>query len=230
VTDVASTLGRSALFRSLDDAERSRLAAACGSRSYGAGQLVLMPGDEGSFLYVVASGEVAVSVVGAGGREVLLAVLGADETFGELSVIDGLGRGATVRARKAAVVVTVPRARVHDLVATRPAVAQALLLAVTAMVRHLDEQAADRTLLDLPSRVAKLLGSLASGRGTVTDGRDAGWVPVDVGLTQGELARQVGGSRQQVNRILVALDSFGAIQRLGHRVVAVRPDLLTRTA
>jgi DNA-binding IclR family transcriptional regulator len=39
-------------------------------------------------------------------------------------------------------------------------------------------------------------------------------------------AHQVGGSRQQVNRILAALDEAGAIERLGHRITAIRPHLL----
>ena len=46
-----------------------------------------------------------------------------------------------------------------------------------------------------------------------------GLVPVRVDLTQGDLARQVGGSRQQVNRVLMSLEADGSIERLGHRIV-----------
>jgi DNA-binding GntR family transcriptional regulator len=51
-------------------------------------------------------------------------------------------------------------------------------------------------------------------------------VAVDVALTQGDLARLVGGSRQQVNRILMGLEAAGSIERLGHRIVGIRPELL----
>ena len=51
-------------------------------------------------------------------------------------------------------------------------------------------------------------------------------MPVDVSLTQGDLARQIGGSRQQVNRVLMGLEAAGAITRRGHRIVAVRPQQL----
>jgi CRP-like cAMP-binding protein len=49
---------------------------------------------------------------------------------------------------------------------------------------------------------------------------------VDLRLTQTELARLVGRSRQQVNRIIVALEREGAIERRGARIVAVHPALL----
>ena len=45
-------------------------------------------------------------------------------------------------------------------------------------------------------------------------------------LTQGDLARQVGGSRQQVNRVLMSLEADGSIERLGHRIVGIRPGRL----
>ena len=56
-----------------------------------------------------------------------------------------------------------------------------------------------------------------------------GLVPVQVDLTQGDLARQIGGSRQQVNRVLMGLEADGSIERLGHRIVAIRPDRLYST-
>ena len=79
-------------------------------------------------------------------------------------------------------------------------------------------------LVDLPGRVAKFLVAAA---GVVPgEHRPGAPVPVDLRLSQSELARLVGGSRQQVNRVIVALEASGAIERVGAHIVSVRPDRL----
>lgn len=226
ITAVERALSRSDAFGSLDDADLHHLASACGERTYGVHELVFLRGDPGECMYVVAAGSVGVSLAAADGRDVLLAVLGPFQTFGELALVDGGPRVATVTAREAATVVVVPRHAVSDLIDRRPSVARALLASMAAMVRRLDEQACDATLLDLPRRVEKYLAAVARRRGGVPAPRDGDFVPVELPLTQGDLARQIGGSRQQVNRILVGLEAAGSIERMGHRIVGVRPELL----
>lgn len=222
----AHALSQSDVFCSLDDVELARLASACGQRTYDAGELVFLRGDRGDCLYVVESGAVAVSLASENGRDVLLAILGRHQTFGELAVVDGGPRVATVTAREPTVLVAVPRSVVMDLVGRRPTVATALLLSMAALVRRLDEQACDAALLDLPRRVEKYLHAAASHPVGLPRAHVDGWVLVDLRVTQTDLARQVGGSRQQVNRILMGLESAGSIERLGHRIVGIRPDRL----
>jgi CRP/FNR family transcriptional regulator, cyclic AMP receptor protein len=223
ITDV---LRRSAVFGSLDNAELTALADGCGERSYGPGELVFLRGDPAPSMYIVASGSVAISLAAENGRDVLLAVLGAHEALGELAVVDGGPRVATVTARSLTVLVCVPRRLVADLIARRPAVATALLRSLAAMVRSLDERACDVTTLDLPQRVEKYLVALTVTQQDVKAAGNDGLVPVCLPLNQTDLARQVGGSRQQINRILMDLEAAGSIERLGHRIVGVRPGLL----
>jgi len=220
----SSALSQSAAFRSLDEAELDRLASACGERTYGPGEIVFLRGDAGDCMYVVASGSVAVSLSSADGRDVLLAVLGANHHFGELVLVDDGPRVATVTARKRSVLVVVPRRAVVDLMGRQPSVTQALLLSMAALVRRLDEQACDAALLDLPHRVEKHLSTFLPPR--LGEMPPDGLVPVQVDLTQGDLARQIGGSRQQVNRVLMNLEADGSIARMGHRIVGIRPDRL----
>jgi CRP/FNR family transcriptional regulator, cyclic AMP receptor protein len=223
---IVDVLGRSDAFGSLEETERVRLASACHARAYASGQIVFLRGDKGDCMYVVGSGAVSISLAGDAGRDVLLAVLGPDASFGELAVVDSGPRVATVTARSSCVLVVVPRRAVTELIARVPSVATALLLAMAAMVRRLDEQAADATLLDLPRRVQKYLATAANERIASHAARSGDFVAVDVALTQGDLARLVGGSRQQVNRILMGLEAAGSIERLGHRIVGIRPELL----
>lgn len=225
-TTIAASLAQSDVFESLDQPELDRLAAACHVRSYGAGELVFLRGDHGDRMYVVAAGTVDISIGITDGRDVLLAILGPPQSFGELAVIDGGSRVATVRARQQAMLVGIPRAAVSELIARRPSVARALLTAMAALVRRLDDLACDASLLDLPRRVEKFLLAAATCRTGVPSQRSSGYVPVHLPLTQNDLARHVGGSRQQVNRILMGLEAAGSIERLGHRIVGIRPELL----
>lgn len=225
-TAAEHTLRQADAFFSLDGSELGRLASVCLTRSYGAGQLVCLRGDPGDCMYVVASGTVAVSLAGDGGRDVLLAMLGPYATFGELAVVDGGPRVATVTAHGACALVVVPRRAVTELMARVPSVATSLVVSMAAMVRRLDEQASDASLLDLPRRVQKYLAAAANDRHGARVPHQGGFVAVDVVLTQGDLARVVGGSRQQVNRILMGLEAAGSIERLGHRIVGIRPELL----
>jgi CRP/FNR family transcriptional regulator, cyclic AMP receptor protein len=218
-------LSQSDVFRSLDEAELVRLASACGQRTYGRGELVFLRGDPGDCMYVIAAGAVAVSMSSVGGRDLLLAVLGPNQSFGELALVDDGPRVATVTARSRSVLVVVPRRAAAEVMARQPTVVTALLVSLAALVRRLDEQACDAALLNLPRRVEKHLAALARGRATTAEGLD-GWVPVDVSLTQGDLARQIGGSRQQVNRVLMDLEAAGSITRRGHRIVGIRPQQL----
>jgi len=112
------------------------------------------------------------------------------------------------------------------LLEAEPTVAAAMLASFVALVRRADEQVVDLSLRTLPSRVRRHLLSMAMHDATADDLGADGVLRVDLLIDQSDLARQVGGSRQQVNRILASLETTGAIQRRGRRIVAVRPVLL----
>ncbi len=225
---VKATLARAVVFQSLDPDALQRLANECHTRRYGKGQLILLRGEAGDAVFVVASGSVALSIGSPDGGQVLLSILRPPQSFGELSVVDGGPRVATATARVPSTLVHVPGQVMRDTISRHPKVASAVITSLATLVRRMDERASDFVLLALPARVEKLLATLASevvGAGAGDSGQP---IRVELAITQTELARQVGGSRQQVNRILVDLEARGAIQRLGHGIVTIKPDLLSR--
>ena len=175
-------------------------------------------------MFVVARGSVALVVNAANGNEIVLDVVRTPRTFGEMAVVDGGPRIATAQVREATVLVELARAEVLRLIDGNP-IALAMLGALADTVRRVDDQAADLVLLDLRGRVAKYLHVAADSQ--ATDRPTTAMVPIDLRLSQTELAKLVGGSRQQLNRILGELTEAGAIVRSGSSVVAVRRDLLT---
>jgi CRP/FNR family cyclic AMP-dependent transcriptional regulator len=203
-----------------------RLSAAAGRHRYDRGQVVFRQGEPGDCMYVLTRGSVAISIQSSDGGVAVLALLDPPAPFGELAVVDGGPRVAVATAREPTELLRIARATVLHLVASEPAVGGALIASLVAMVRRVDEQNSDLALRDLPHRVRKhLLGAALRQHGSPPVVPGAA-LPVDLRINQTELATQVGGSRQQVNRILAGLESAGAIERQGHRIVRVRPHLL----
>jgi len=221
---VQDLLASTTIFGTLDPAGRERLAATSRLRRFQRGEILFNRGDRGGGMFVVARGSVALVVNAANGNEIVLDVVRTPRTFGEMAVVDGGPRIATAQVREATVLVELARAEVLRLIDGNP-IALAMLGALADTVRRVDDQAADLVLLDLRGRVAKYLHVAADSQ--ATDRPTTAMVPIDLRLSQTELAKLVGGSRQQLNRILGELTEAGAIVRSGSSVVAVRRDLLT---
>jgi CRP/FNR family cyclic AMP-dependent transcriptional regulator len=221
---LVAAIARSDLFSTLTPAECESLADRCGLRRLDKGEIVFNRGDTGDQLFIVGQGSVALSVSGADGGEVVFAVLYPPTSFGEMAVVDGGPRAATASARQRTVLVTVPGAVFRSLLAEHPPMALSLMRAFSTIIRRVDEHAVDLVLVDLPGRVVKFL--LTAAGVSQPEPASSAPVPVNLRLTQTEMARLVGGSRQSVNRVIGSLEESGAIIRSGTRIVAVRPDRL----
>jgi CRP-like cAMP-binding protein len=222
---VVAALAASELFGTLTAADQDALASESGVRRYASGQRIFARGDAGATMYLVGHGAVTLSVTSPDGDEAVLAVLRPPQTFGELTLIDDGARIATATARDATVLIAIPRVAVLRLIRSNPGFAIQMLSALARLIRRVDDHLADMTLLDLRGRVVKFLATAADSRDPSNASTSA--VDVDIKLTQTDLARIVGGSRQQVNRIIVDLERQGAIQRTGARITAIRLDRLS---
>ena len=219
-------LRRTRLFAALGEPALRSLAERAVHRSFPRHGRPFHQGDPGDSLLVVASGLLKVAVTSEDGEEMVLVAVGPGEALGELAVVDGGPRSASAEAPEPTEVLVITRDAVLELAASDPAMTEALLLALGGLLRRLTEQAADLVFLDLPGRVAKLLSGLAAERGVATpDG-----VELDAHLTQTDLARMVGASRQSVNQILQGFDRRGWLEVRGRRIVVRRADLLRRRA
>ena len=217
-------LGDVPLFAELPAATLDRLARESRLRRFPRGQVLCSEGAPGDSLLVLEQGRVKISRYSAGGQEVVLAAVEAPAAFGELALIDGAPRSATITAQTAVVVRVLGRDAVHALIEREPSVAMALLRAVTGMVRATNERLADILSLDVPGRVAKWLLARAETSGT----RRPEGVVVPLGLSQGELAAELGTTRVSVNKALKGFEARGAIALDLERDVVVlrRPEEL----
>lgn len=218
--DVAGVLRRTVLLASAPEHELTALTAAARLRTFRRGQVVCTAADPGETLMVVITGRLKIVVRSADGGELTLTSVGPAGLVGEVSVADGGPRSADVEAIEDSDVLVVPRAVVQDLCGRVPSVALALAASVAGTLRRLTEATSDLVFLDLPRRVAKML--LAQS----TD--DSGQIKPPV--PQGELARQVGGTRQSVNAALRAFERRGWIEIAGRSLTVRDPGELARFA
>jgi len=91
-------LARVPLFEGLPRSEIERLSEYLYETRFPAGANVLVADQPGEAVYVIVAGSVKVNAIRPDGTEVVLAVLGAGEVLGEMSVADSLGRSASVVA------------------------------------------------------------------------------------------------------------------------------------
>lgn len=210
----AEILRRTDLFGALDDDALAQLAAVSRSRAYPKGQYIWYQGDPGDTLLVVCEGLVKVVFGTRAGEEAVLVTLGGCEVLGEIAVLDGAARSASVIAVEPTTGLLLTRAAVLDVMTRHPVVLDAMLRRLGRLVRRLTEQAGDLVFLDLGGRLAKLLLRLAVNRPTTPDG-----VVLDTGLSQSDLAAMVGASRPAVNRVLRSFADRGLISVDGQVIV-----------
>ena len=223
---VAAALQQTAIFGELHDSALRELAQVCLQRTYRRGQFLWYEGDSGDYLVVIVRGLVKVTVTSPRGDEMLLVTLGPSEVVGELSVIDGGARSASVVALTPTTGIVIGRAPLIALMQRSPELLDVLLRSMGALVRRLTERATDLVFLDLAARVAKLLLREAERR----SGEQQQGALVDLGLTQTELAQMVGASRPAVNRVMQSLAARGLISINGHEIIINNLTALRRRA
>ena len=93
-----TVLAKAPLFAGFGSGELKRLARNLYPRQYQAGEVVLKEGEEAAGFYIVSSGQVEVVKDLGGPKETVLATLGAGDFFGEMALLDGYPRSASIRA------------------------------------------------------------------------------------------------------------------------------------
>jgi CRP-like cAMP-binding protein len=220
---VTDLLRRVPLFAVLGEDGLGAAARAGSTRTYAAGQIICFQGDPGDRLYVLLHGLVKVVFTSERGDEIVLRTLGDGEVFGELALLDGSPRSASVVAVQSTQVFMLHRARLLEMMRQHPGLADEFLRMLGHLVRRLTEQAGDLVFLDLPGRLAKLLLQLADRHGAAA-------AVLDRRLTQSDLAAMIGASRPAVNRALQSLATRGLLTVQGQTIVLRDVEGLRRRA
>jgi CRP-like cAMP-binding protein len=186
---VEAALAKAELMAALSDTGRARLAKAGSQVSVEPGALLFSKGDKGDALYVLLEGEVEIRTSNEAGRDVRIAALKPHALIGEMAVLDGGKRSADVAAIRRSRLLRISRDQALAALESEPKALLNLLAEMSRRLRAADAALEDARLLDLGGRLAQRLLDEAGEGSTVT-------------LTQTELARRIGASREKVNRKL----------------------------
>lgn len=183
------------------------------------GETILAPCAVPGSVFVVESGLVRLYRVAPGGGETSFGYAAPGDLFGELAVFAGFAHEGFAQAVQDSVVWSLDRDAFESLVAQRPALLFAIARQLAQRVRQTEARVEDLVFQPVRTRVDRALRELAQRFGR----RDGERIVIDVPLTQSELAKRVGATRQTVNQSLGELAESGVIGREGQRLVLLPP-------
>src|SRR4051812_26176628 len=183
-------LARCPLFERADETMLASLSSRLRVRRFRRNEVIMHQGDPGDALHVVASGAVKIVLPSAEGEEAIIATLREGDFFGELALLDGAPRSASVIAVDQAETLMLPRSVFMELLDSDRGLRDALLSALARELRRLTGHVEELHFLDLAGRLAMRLTRLAND--APTDG--AGGARLSWPYTQSDLAAMIGGT------------------------------------
>lgn len=188
-------------FSALADTDLAYVRQVTRERHFQRGEVLFLEGDPGERLYFIQSGRVKVFKTSADGKEQMLRIFHAGETFNEVPVFDGGPNPASAMMLEEGTVYVLHRADIRRLLSEHPAIALSVIQVLAGRLRYMVGLVEDLSFKHVSARVAKAL-LLHSAE---IEGKTAHR------LTQQELAALVGTAREVVGRVLKALEQEGAI-------------------
>lgn len=170
-------------------------------------EVICRRGDLGSQMYVIASGKVTIHTDSDEGKELGFGFMNAGDVFGEIAMLDGGERTATVKAIEPTVILVIEKRDFIPFIEREPKVAVLLLTTLASRLRSADEHFEDIFFRNLPGRLAKKFLGLAEDYGHPTEDG----VQIDLKLSQGEIGKLTGATRESINKQMRAWEIAGLI-------------------
>jgi CRP-like cAMP-binding protein len=223
--DKLSLLQSVPIFSDLSPSDLNKIAERMIQRTYVKGQMILLEDDLGQTFFVIAGGSVKITRLSDDGREVILAMLGESDFFGEMSLLDGAGRSANVVALEPSEVLTLSRNNFLEILQNYPKISISLLDELTQRIRKSDQQIESLSLSDVEQRIGITLIRLAEELGTIKQGN----VKIKNLPYQQDIANMAGTSRETVSRTFKLLEEKGLVTREGRKLTIYNFNQFTKT-
>ena len=221
-SDHQVVIAASPLFCDLEPLEAERLAAITRRVQTEENEVVFSQGDPGEEMFIILEGKVRISVIAPTGREIILGTLAPGEAFGEMCLLDGGRRSATVTAIEPSSFLVIGREHFVPFLLAHPPLCVRLLAGITRRLRATDEMIKDTLYVNTPSRLAKGLLALAKEYGQhLRDG-----VRINEAFSQEELAAMTGLPSTSVAAQLRAWKDQNLVTLEGNRLTITDPEEL----
>ena len=210
-----SFLSNVPIFNDLEELELNKIAKVGVRKKFKKGSIILLEEETGSALFVIISGKVKVVRADDDGREVILAILGESDFFGEMAILDGLSRSASVVATTKSEVFMIHRNDFLRLLHDYPSLGVSLLKELTMRLRKADAQIKSLSLKDAAGRIASVILQLADDIGKIRKGR----VEIEELPLQQDMANMAGTSRETVSRMIHMFVNQGHLDVNGNTLI-----------
>ncbi|MFC1480685.1 Crp/Fnr family transcriptional regulator [Candidatus Neomarinimicrobiota bacterium] len=220
----SSILREVPIFSELTDQEIDTIMQMANRRVFNKNTMILLEEDAAETLFIIEYGSVKITRLNDEGREVILALLGSAEFFGEMALLDGQGRSANVMALEETALYTLIRRDFLDVLNRFPSISIQLLKEMTQRLRKSDQQIKSLSLSDAEHRIGISLHRIAEDMGIFKMGQ----VVIKRMPYQQDIANMAGTSRETVSRMLKNLEIKGLIERDGRRLIILDYGSFTR--
>lgn len=212
------------LFSTLSDEELDAISKLSNRIKYPKNNIIFIEKEEGNILYIILRGRVKVVKISESGEEIILAALNKGDFFGEMSLLDGKPRSATVISIEDSELMLIKSNHFEKVIEKHPRIALKLLKELTVRLRKADELIGNLALMNVKGRIAGLFIQLAKEHGQKTKEG----VLIKSRPTHQEIANMVGATRETVSRILKQLEDNNYICMSGKDVIIFDEDYIRK--
>jgi len=208
-----------------DEAREMRAASRC--REYAPGETIFAPDPQPSAIYLLERGLVRIYRLSESGAELVLGYIVRGEVFGELSVIGDRPRESFADALHPSFVWRIPRDVFQHVVGRRADLVIRVTCQIADRFKNIESRIENLVFRDARARLAGLLIELADDFG---EAEGDGAVRIDLPLTQAELGKLIGATRQTVNQAIGELEAAGLVAHRRSSLTLLKPDELRSSA
>ena len=200
-----------AIFSGLNPTELELLEHHMVTRSFKKNTIIINEGDEASTFFIIITGAIKVFLSNEEGKEIIINAQGPGDHFGELALLDGAPRSASVITTEKSTIGVISKEDFHHVLSRNTDLALNLIRELTRRVRFLSDNVRTLALMDVYGRVAKVLLGMAQ--------EEDGKMVINNRPTQQDIANHIGASREMVARILKDLSTGNYITIDGKRLI-----------
>jgi CRP/FNR family transcriptional regulator, cyclic AMP receptor protein len=211
------------LFSCLSSMDRSAICRIMIPRKFSTNEVIVHEDDdEGQTFFAIVSGRVHVAVITSEGKSAILATLKPGDFFGEMAILDGEPRSASVIASEPCVLLMLYRRMFMDILQRYPKITIRILVEMSKRIRRANKHINTLSLMSVYGRVADVLLQLARDQGQ----RAGSMIIVSNRPTHQQIADMAGTSRETVSRIMSQLQRKHYLAAEGKKLVILNEEKL----
>lgn len=217
-------LRRIQIFSKLSDKELEKFLGILSEKTYKDGEIIFHKDDPGSSLFILKSGLVKISINDKKGNEYILKIMYPFDFFGEMALLDGQSRSATVTSLEISTALIIKREHFISLIEKHPQIALSIMAVLSRRLRKTDEKIGNLRFADAYGKVAEIILDIAGESGI----KNKSGIVLNLKLSRQGLADFAGVSRETVTRILNEFKKSGCIKMEKGKIIILNEAMLRR--